>query len=304
MHEAAGALKVVALVVAGVVLVIAAGSASIFYISDNRLTQKIDVPVELIVVPTDITSVQRGQHLASAVAACVDCHGPNMAGKVFIDDPGLGRIVPPNLTRGRGGLGGTFTNADFVRAIRHGVDPSGRQLLIMPSDDYNHFSDADLGAIIAYIRSMPSIDTTLPSSEIRALGRILFATGQLTLQPAANIDHFAPRTPLPPSGVTSEYGAYLALNAGCPSCHGPGLSGGKIPQAPPNTVPAANITPAGLGAWSEADFFKVMRTGTRPDGRRLDPFMPWPYFAQMTDDELRAIWRFLQVIPPRPTGTR
>jgi mono/diheme cytochrome c family protein len=227
-----------------------------------------------------------------------------MAGKVFIDDPAIGRIVPPNLTGGRGGVGAASSNADFVRAIRHGVDPSGRQLLIMPSDDYNHFSDADLGAIVAYIRSLPAIDTSLPRNEIRTLGRVLFATNQLALQPAANIDHYAPRPRSPVPGVSTDYGAYLALNAGCPSCHGPGLSGGKIPQAPPNTVPAANITAAGLGAWSEADFLRVMRTGTRPDGRRLDAFMPWPYFAQMTDDELRAIWRFLQAVPPRATGTR
>jgi hypothetical protein len=75
-------------------------------------------------------------------------------------------------------------------------------------------------------------------------------------------------------------------------------------QAPPTSVPASNLTPAALGAWAEADFLRVMRTGTRPDGRRLDAFMPWPYFAQMTDDELRALWRFLQAIPPRATGSR
>jgi hypothetical protein len=68
-------------------------------------------------------------------------------------------------------------------------------------------------------------------------------------------------------------------------------------------VPAANLTPAGLGDWTPADFVKVMRTGTRPDGRVLDTFMPWPYYAQMTDDELRAIWLYLQAIPARPSGT-
>jgi hypothetical protein len=41
----------------------------------------------------------------------------------------------------------------------------------------------------------------------------------------------------------------------------------------------------------------------RPDGRVLNTLMPWPYFAQMTDDELRAIWRFLQAVPPRQSGT-
>jgi hypothetical protein len=77
-----------------------------------------------------------------------------------------------------------------------------------------------------------------------------------------------------------------------------------MPQASSSAIPAANITPAGLSGWSEADFVRVMRTGTRPDGRRLDSFMPWPYYAQMSDDELRALWRFLQAVPPKPTGTR
>ena len=78
---------------------------------------------------------------------------------MFIDDPALGRVIAPNLTRGRGGVGATFSDADFVRAIRHGVDPSGRPLLIMPADDYTHFSDADLGMIIAYVRSLPRSTT-------------------------------------------------------------------------------------------------------------------------------------------------
>jgi cytochrome c553 len=297
-------LKVLSLVVAGAALVIGIAAGATYLLSESLLNRKVEVPPETIVIPTDITAIQRGQHMASAVAACTDCHGPNLAGKIYIDDPALGRIVAPNLTRGRGGLGATLSNADFARAIRQGVDPSGRQLLLMPSDNYYYLSDADLGAIIAYIRSIAPIDTSLPPNQIRTFGRILFALGQLPLQPAAAIDHTAPRPPAPPTGVTPEYGAYLADIAGCPSCHGPGLSGGKMPQAPPNTVQATNITPAGLATWTDADFLKVMRTGTRPDGRVLDTFMPWPYFAQMTDDELRALWRFLQVVPARPTGTR
>jgi mono/diheme cytochrome c family protein len=297
-------LRVLGLVLGGAVLVLGLAGGGIYFLSTNRLNQKIDIPTASIAIPTDITAIQRGQHLASAVAACVECHGPNLAGKVFIDDPLLARIVPPNLTRGRGGVGATFSDADFVRAIRHGVDPSGRQLLIMPSNDYNHFSDADLGAIIAYVRSLPAINTSLPANDVHVLGLILFSIGQLPLQPAATIDHRAPRPVVPASGVTADYGKYLSDSAGCPSCHGPGLSGGKMPQAQSNAVPAANITPTGLGTWSEADFIKAMRTGVRPDGIAIGPSMPWPFYAQLTDSELRAIWRFLQVVPPRPTGTR
>jgi len=296
-------LRVLGLVVAGAVVVIGLPAGGIYFVSTSRLNQKVDIPTESIAIPTDITAVQRGQHLASAVAACAECHAPNLAGRIFLDDPLVGRIVAPNLTRGRGGVGATFTNADFVRAIRDGIDPTGRLLLVMPADDYNYFSDADLGDIIAYIRSLPAIDTSLPANEIKSVGLILFTFGQLPLLPAANIDRGGPRPASPPTGITAEYGRYLADAAGCPRCHGPGLSGGPILEAQSTAVPAANITPAGLGAWSEADFIKAMRTGIRPDGHAIGPSMPWPYFAQLTDDELRAMWRFLQAVPPRPTGT-
>jgi mono/diheme cytochrome c family protein len=299
-----GFVRVVGLIFLGGVLMIVGAAVGVNVVSDNKLNRTITVPEETVEVRTDTASIQRGQHLAAAVATCVDCHGPNLAGKVFVDDPALGRIAAPNLTRGQGGVGATFSDADFVRALRHGVDPSGRPLMIMPADDYTHFGDADLGAIIGYVRSLPAIDSSLPPNELRPLGRVLFATGQLPLHPADRIDHNAPRSPAPQPGPTPEYGKYLADNAGCPSCHGPGLSGGKIPQAPPDMVPARNITPAGIGGWSEADFFKALRTGTRPDGSVINPFMPWPYYAQMTDDELRALWRFLQAVPPRETGTR
>jgi cytochrome c553 len=300
----AGVLRVLALVLVGLVLVLLAAVAAVYAISERKLNRTIDVPAERIAIPSDITSLQRGQHLASAIATCLDCHGPQLAGRVVIDDPALGRVVAPNLTRGRGGAGSTFSDADFALAIRDGVDPKGRPLLIMPSDDYNHFGDADLGAIIAYVRSLAAVDNALPPNELRPLGRVLFATGQLSLQPADNIDRTAPRPPTPAAAVTAEYGQYLANTAGCPNCHGPGLSGGKIPQAPADAAPAANLTPAALGSWSDAEFIRVMRTGRRPDGRVLNTFMPWPYYAQMTDDELRALWRFLQAVPPRVTGTR
>jgi mono/diheme cytochrome c family protein len=299
-----GVLRVVGVVLLGIGVVLVAAAVAVYVVSENKLNQTLSVPTENVPIPTDTSALQRGQHLAAAVGVCVDCHGMNLAGKVYIDDQALGRIVSANLTRGRGGVGATYSDADMARAIRHGVSPTGRMLLIMPSDDYHSFSDADLGAIIAYIRSLPSVDSSLPANELRPLGRLLVATGQLPVQPALDIPDHAARPAAPPMGMTPEYGKYLADIAGCSNCHGPGLSGGVIPEAPPGTLPAANLTPEGLGAWSEADFFKAMRTGTRPDGRVLDTFMPWPYYAQMTDEELRSLWRFLQVIPPRPTGSR
>jgi mono/diheme cytochrome c family protein len=290
--------RIVGLILAGLLLVLLLAAGGIYAVSEHRLNQHLDVPADTLTVPTDITAMQRGQHLSSAVARCIECHGANLAGRVLFDDSSIGRIVAPNLTRGRGGVGSTFSAADFVHAIRYGVDPSGRPLLLMPSDDYNRFSDADLADIIAYVKSVAPVDTALPTSEIRPFGRALFALGRLDLLPVESIDTDMPRPPMPTPGVSAEYGAYLAVAAGCPTCHGPGLAGGKIPQAPPGTPPASNLTPAGIGGWSEADFVRAMRTGVTPDGRRLNTYMPWPYYAQMTDDELRALKRFLEAVPP------
>jgi mono/diheme cytochrome c family protein len=173
----------------------------------------------------------------------------------------------------------------------------------MPSEEYYYFSDADLGAVIAYLKTLPPVDNVLPSNELRPLGRALVAFGEIT--PSADtIDHTAPRPTAPPPGVTAAYGAYLAETGGCRGCHGPGLSGGPLPGGPPDTPVPTNISPAGIGSWTEADFFRALRTGARPDGSRIDPFMPWGYTSQMTDDEIRAVWLYLQTVPPKPTGNR
>src|SRR5215207_1424780 len=145
----------VGFVALGVVLIVLAAGVAIYVISENKLNQTRSVPTENLAIPTDTSAIQRGQHLAAAVGVCIDCHGTNLAGKVYIDDPALGRVVSPNLTRGRGAVGAAYSDADLVRSIRHGVSPSGRMLLVMPSDDYYYLSDTDLGAIVAYIRSLP-----------------------------------------------------------------------------------------------------------------------------------------------------
>jgi cytochrome c553 len=296
--------RIVGLVMAGLVLVLVGAAAWAYAVSESRLTQHVALAAADITIPTDIPSIQRGQHLASAVALCNQCHGSTLGGRVLMDDSSIGRIVASNLTRGRGGVGTLLSDADILRAVRDGVDPSGRLLLLMPSDNYNHFSDADLADIVAYVRSVAAVDSNLPSSDIRPVGRLLFAAGQLPLIPAESIDRGMPRLPTPAPSVSPEYGAYLVQAAGCATCHGPGLSGGRVPQGARGSPPAANLTPSGLGQWSEADFLRAMRTGVRPDGRTLDTLMPWPYFAQMSDDELRAIWRFLEGVPPRQTGSR
>jgi cytochrome c553 len=117
------------------------------------------------------------------------------------------------------------------------------------------------------------------------------------------IDHEKPIPTQPPAGVTTEYGSYLVASGGCYACHGPNLSGGKIAGGP-DDPPATNITPTGIGAWSESDFLRAFRTGKRPNGTTINPFMPWQLMGHMSDTELMAIYAFLKTVPPQPYNTR
>jgi len=284
-----------------VVIVVVAVSA----ISGAKLNRTYDIPAQALAltVPSDAASVVRGRHFVFVIGKCTGCHGADLGGKIFLDVPPF-RIIAPNLTRGTGGIGNAFANADFVRAIRHGVGPNGRGLLVMPSDAYTYLSDQDLADIIAYIRSVPPVDRQLPTTIVKPLGRALLAVGALPEPPAAEIDHDRRQPAAMTPAVSVAYGRYMALSGGCASCHGAGYSGGRIPGLPPDAPPAQNITPTGIGTWSDADLIHALRVGKRPDGTTIDPLMPWQSTALMTDTEMKALVAFLRSIPPRPTGTR
>ena len=275
----------------------------VYGLSERRFRKTYNVEPGPVVVRSDAPTLARGQHIA-VTRGCTDCHGEAMSGKVFIDAPPMARLFASNLTPGRGGVGGTYRDADWVRAVRHGVGPEGKPLLFMPSHEFHALSDEDVGALVAYLKSLPPVDNTLPENSVGPLGRVLYLTGQVPLVPAELIDHKAPRRPAPAAGTTPEYGAYLAT--GCTGCHGPGLSGGTIPGGPPDAPAAANLTmhESGLARWTEQDFFRAMREGRRPDGSELDSFMPWRTTARMTDEEIKAIWAYLQSVPPKARGGR
>ena len=203
-------------------------------------------------------------------------------------------MKPNNLTSGLGGIGSVFTDANYVRAIRHGIGRDNKSLLIMPSEQCNRISDEDLGALIAYLKTVGPVDNELGESNLGPLGRVIavIAGGLL---PASQIDHSAARAPSPVVGVSAEYGGYLAEI--CTVCHGDQLSGSKVPGN--ERVDAPNITPAGaLGDWTKSQFINTIRSGITPQGDLLDPrFMPWNRFTLMTEDELDAIWLYIQSLP-------
>jgi mono/diheme cytochrome c family protein len=291
-------------IVIGLVIVVVIVAAFVAIASSVQLNKTIDVPESelALTIPTDADSIARGRHFVTAINGCIDCHGANLSGSIFLDVPPF-RVVAPNLTRGQGGIAASFTDEDFVLAIRHGLDPEHHRLFIMPSDTYTWLSDRDLADVIAYVKSAPPVDHVLPDTEFTPLGRALLAFGQFPPFPADIIDHNAMHPAAEPAAATVAYGQYLAHAAGCLDCHGAGLSGGAIPGMPPDTPHSQNITPTGIGTWSEPDFVHAIRTGTRPDGTSINPLMPWRDYALMSDTELAALYKYLRQVPPRASGT-
>lgn len=296
-------LKWFGLGLAGLVGLIIITVVVVVVITNRRLNATYDITIVPIEIPSDEAALVRGEHVAT-VRGCTDCHTKNLAGGTLIDEPAIGQINPANLTAGVGGIGGSFTDTDWVRAIGHGVGPDGKPLIFMPSQEFYFLSDEDLGALIAYLKTVPLVDNQPPPITIGPLGRVLFLAGQIDLVPAEKIDHEAPRPVGADPGITVAYGEYMAV--GCVGCHGPGFSGGAIPGVPPDWPAAANLTSGGdLADWSEQEFIDTLRHGVTPEGKELNSrYMPWPTFGQMTDDELKAIWLYLQSLPPKKTGNR
>jgi cytochrome c553 len=279
------------LIVAFVVLVIIGGA---------QVNKKYDIPAETISIPSGAEAVQRGEHVA-LIHYCQSCHLADLSGELSFAVPGLLSIPAPNLTAGVGGVGSFYTDEDWVRAIRHGVGHDGRALWIMPSENFSHLSDEDMGVLIAYLKSVPSVDNELPERQIEPMGRVMVGSGMIPPVAVDLIDHTAPPTVAVQPGVSVEYGRYLARTM-CTECHGANLNG--IPFGPPgDQAPSPNLTPGGeIAFWSEEQFMATLRTGVTPDGRALGESMPWPYFGQMTDDEMKALWLYLQSLPALEQG--
>lgn len=275
-----------------------AAFGAIYGFSEQQLRRAYRLPLDPpLTLPSDSEALARGARLAHVLATCVECHGPDLGGKVFMDAGPLGVVVGPNLTTGRGGIADSLTDADLVRAIRRGRRADGRSLLVMPSEAYVHLGRDDLAALIAYVRSLPPVDREVPPTEIRLLGRALMAIGRLPILVAGKTPDL-PLGPGVPPGPTEEYGRYLADVSGCHGCHGLDLSGGEV-AGPPGTPPASNLTPGGpIGSWTEAAFARSLREGVRPDGAPIDDFMPWKLFAAMSDDEVHALWLYLRAALP------
>ena len=187
-----------------------------------------------------------------------------------------------------------YQPVDWVRSIRHGVNPEARPLRLMPSEDFNRLTDDDLASIVAYVRQLPVRQGNEHGIiDLPFVPRILYGFG-LIPEAVTKIDHSLPPAEPVPDGITVEHGRYVAQM--CRGCHGPQLEGGKIVGAPPEWPPAARLASGSDSVMphyqSEQDFIAMMRSGRRPDGKAI-AVMPFASLKTMNDTDLRALYLYL-----------
>lgn len=282
------------LLVAGVVL---------YFVGESRWNKTYEFEPSNLTIPTDAQSIEFGRHRAETL--CLGCHGEDMGGLVnFFDGGPLGTLDSANVTAGQGGVGQLYTSdEDYVRAVRHGIDPQGKPIFMPAVVSTAYLSDKDLGAIIAYLKTLPPVDRELNGENFSPLTKILLAAGVLGKLPVESVSHEIHVT-APERDVTPDYGKYMVDTHDCRLCHGSELNGGTHID-PTITVISPNLTPGGeVAFWTEEQFVSTIRNGITPGGHQLNnELMPWKDYGRMTDDELKAIYAYLQSLPKLPQYT-
>jgi cytochrome c553 len=271
-----GLLKWTAVILGGLILLTVLGGLGLYPKGIKKLSMTYpDIPVEIVDIPGDPDAIAHGQHVAT-IWACTKCHGDHLSGELVSNNPLPGMLAAANLTSGKGGIGTTYSDTDWVRTIRHGVKPDATAAILMEAY-YASMSDLDLGDLIAYLKQLPSVDAGYPEQDIGLLFPIARALGLLT--PAAEqIDHDTMQPAAPMPGATVEYGGYLWPL--CNECHSSKL-----------------ISNLQKDDWTQEDFIRAMQTGFKPDSDQFGKTMSSKIFSELTDMELSALWLFMQTLP-------
>jgi mono/diheme cytochrome c family protein len=309
-------LKIVGVFV-GVLVVLIAGV--VVYVNATARRDFSSVPMPSVKASTDPAVVAQGEYLVHAVAHCSACHGPaekvnlrqlgekhEMQGGFELKAGPFGTFRPANLTScSETGLG-KFSDGEIARAVAHGVDRTGGFAPMMTLAVGN-MSQEDLTAIISYLRTVAPIKNSVPPDEWGFIAKALSSK-------------FSPRNDPPmkhvaPGGISVERGEYLANGpALCSGCHsaidpmagfkivGPKFQGSNQPEPDPNAegmvaVPP-NLTPdpetGHITSWDEEKFVARFKAGRAFPGTK----MPWESFKQMTEDDMRSIYRYLRTLAP------
>jgi mono/diheme cytochrome c family protein len=295
-------LKWIGIILGSLLGIIVLAAAGLLIYGQLRWKPTLDRPLREITADTSPEGIARGEYLVKSVMACTDCHtakpdGGWLAGQVTEINAGPIQAVfaAPNLTPDKETGLGNWTDAQIARAIREGVDKDGVGLVVMPSFNFHRLADADVAAIIGYLRSIEPVNNPIPPFTASPVAKVMAALGVLGPSP---IGEPITTVQVAPSPDDPAYGDYMMTIAGCRDCHGFDYTGGPVPMTGPEVPPAPNLTRTGeLIGWSEADFINTLRTGVTPSGHQLHEVMPWKIYGTMTDSDLAAIFRQLQSQP-------
>ena len=259
------------------------------------------------------TPVEQGRYLVEGILTCGNCHSPRGPGGVLDaaklysggpqtwDTSGY-TVKGSNITPDKATGIGAWSAEGVKHAIRDGKRPGGAQLAPqMPYAFYKIFTNADLDAVVAYIRSVPAVPNKVAAPVYKGPAM------HLDIPPGAekSMPQSAMKDPV-------KRGFYLATIGHCMECHTPAVrerrdfrkdlgKGGEVFKGPFGVSVSRNITShreKGIGAWSDAEVKRAITQGVRKDGSRLLPPMGFEWYARMTDADLNAIVAYLRTVPP------
>lgn len=256
----------------------------VYLLSERVLRHVYEVPQVAISIPTDPASIIEGRRLATIRGCYGGCHGRQAQGEVMFDEPIIGRVVAPNLTA----AARRYSAAELANIIRNGVRPGGRSVVVMPAEAFVGLSDADLGQIIAFLKSLPALPGPGPDVSMGPLGRLGLAAGKF--KTAAQLI----AETVPPPAAASEQavrGRYLARTI-CAQCHGTSLRGDSNPDF---ASPSLQI----VAAYSAESFAQLLRTGVALGGRNLVTMGPQArgFLSHLNDAEIADLYSYLHTMP-------
>ncbi len=257
--------------------------ASIYVGSEYILRKTYRVPLAAVPTFSDTASLQQGKHLMQ-IYHCASCHGERLEGRLFLDMPGVSKIYSSNLTQ----VARQYTDPELARALRHSVKKDGTAAWMFASPSFYQLSDADVGKMIAYLRTLEPVDNQVPAHEIKPMARLGLLLGKFKPVPE-QINHQAPRTLAQYDTSAVAYGKYLTTTV-CSGCHGPDLKGDAAMGSPALVVAAA------FPKEKLAHLFKTGEGLTRKDLPKMGK-MSRKYLSHLTEKEVDAIYAYLQTLP-------
>ena len=287
-------LRATLVVVTILILLLLITVATLVWVGERKRDRRVELPpLAALTLTDDAAARERGAYLFAS-RGCADCHGADGAGRLFVNDSNGLKLKGPAIHTGPGSLTLQYKAEDWDRVLRHGVKPDGRPAMIMPSEDYNRFTDADLLALVAYVRTLPPAGGGAAIIELPLPVRALYGAGYIQ-DAAAKIDHSLPVQQPVPEGITLEHGLYVAQM--CKGCHGPHFDGGPVPGGPPDWPPAARLSKGEgsvMSRYAEADaLLALFRSGKRADGTAVK-VMPFETLSKVSETDVRALHLYLK----------